>query len=161
MRAPRGVKNDLTGMRFGKLVVLQRHKDNKTNTRWLCKCDCGELTIAVSGNLKRNRHKTCGCGQFRPRSPRLRNQQGYVFVIDENHPRANPNSGRVREHIVVMEKTIGRELLPKEEVHHKNGIRSDNRPENLELWSKSHPAGARVVDLVVWAKEILKQYPEY
>jgi len=57
-----------------------------------------------------------------------------------------------------MEKMLGRSLLPKEEVHHKNARRADNRPENLELWSKSHPAGARVTDLVTWAKEILKTY---
>lgn len=43
----------------------------------------------------------------------------------------------------------------------KNGIRDDNRPENLELWTKSQPAGQRVVDLVAWAKEILDKYPEF
>lgn len=42
-----------------------------------------------------------------------------------------------------------------------NGIKTDNRVENLELWSSSHPAGQRVVDLVEWAKSILKQYPDH
>lgn len=41
---------------------------------------------------------------------------------------------------------------------YKNGIRSDNRLENLELWSKVQPTGARVENLVEWAKEILKLY---
>jgi hypothetical protein len=39
-----------------------------------------------------------------------------------------------------------------------NGIRNDNQPENLELWVKSQPAGARGEDLVSFAREILKTY---
>jgi hypothetical protein len=57
-----------------------------------------------------------------------------------------------------MERKIGRYLLPFEEVHHINGVRSDNRPENLELWTRSQPAGARTADKVAWAVEILRTY---
>jgi hypothetical protein len=57
-----------------------------------------------------------------------------------------------------MEEYIGRKLFDHENIHHKNGDRSDNRIENLELWSKSQPAGQRVRDKLLWAKELLATY---
>jgi hypothetical protein len=55
---------------------------------------------------------------------------------------------QVGTHRLVMEQMLGRPLEPWENVHHKNGIRDDNRPENLELWAKPQPYGQRVSDLV-------------
>jgi HNH endonuclease len=51
------------------------------------------------------------------------------------------------EHRIVMEKMIGRPLLPGETVHHKNGIRHDNSENNLELWTGRHGRGQRLSDI--------------
>lgn len=62
------------------------------------------------------------------------------------------------QHRYVMEQHLGRPMLPGETVHHKNGVRTDNRLENLELWSSSQPAGQRVKDKLAWAHQIIAQY---
>jgi hypothetical protein len=73
------------------------------------------------------------------------------------HPCAD-KYGRIFEHVLVMYNHLGRPLNKGENVHHKNGIRTDNRIENLELWSKKQPPGQRVEDKIAWCIEFLTQY---
>ena len=82
---------------------------------------------------------------------------GYRTFRLPDHPNAWKD-GRVPEHVMVMAEVLGRPIKKGEKIHHRNGIRTDNRPENLELWAKSHPKGQRISDQVEWAKELLWEY---
>jgi hypothetical protein len=73
------------------------------------------------------------------------------------HPRAQ-RSPYVFDHILVAESLRGRYLVAGESVHHINGVRDDNRPENLELWTRPQPAGIRVSDAIEWARSIYDLY---
>src|SRR5678815_4608528 len=86
----------------------------------------------------------------RGRKQRLNHPSGYILVYCPGHPYGiGTGSNYVLEHRLVMEKTLCRLLDPRERVHHKNGRRDDNRPENLELWTLDHkdPPGVRGSDL--------------
>lgn len=83
---------------------------------------------------------------------------GYVRVSSPGHPHAKGDGSYIPEHKLVIEKKLGRYLVPGENIHHLNGDRADNRIENLELWSTTQPRGQRIEDKVDYALEILALY---
>lgn len=139
----------------------------------LCECGCGnETTIAKATEVGRrwfrghpkpyypghhSRRWNKGKDAVAYKGGKFTTQQGYVLVLAPEHP-AQISKGYVWEHRLVMEEHLGRYLLPKETVHHRNGIKDDNRIENLELWSKKHSNGRRVTDLQAFAREIRDLY---
>ena len=106
------------------------------------KCEaCGNVGFTMAKTAAKGYcTRSCGVrGIQRPRAipSRTIRKDGYVYT-----------SGNRLEHRGVMESKLGRRLFPFETVHHKNGIRSDNRQENLELWAAPQPYGQRVEDLI-------------
>jgi|ERR1019366_1856990 hypothetical protein len=103
--------------------------------------------------------------EYAPRGTGTTNARGYRVVFADGKSR--------QEHRVVAEQVLGRSLLPTENIHHRNGARSDNTagpcltlpkctcvdgPHNLEMWSTMQPSGKRIPDLIAYAKEILRRY---
>jgi hypothetical protein len=122
--------------------------------------------LAFSGAVRSKQLKSATCGCCRSvaveangnwKGGRTRHKAGYVMVRAPDHPRAT--SGRyVFEHILVAEDLLGRYPHLGETVHHRNGVRDHNRPENLELWTTPKPPGVRVSDAIAWAHEIIERY---
>ena len=102
--------------------------------------------LRTSGDVKPDK-------PFTPAYEPFKDAYGYLVV--------KINNKVVKIHRQVMEQYLGRPLEKHESVHHKNGNRSDNRIENLELWSKSQLYGQRAEDKLAWAYEIIELYQDY
>lgn len=89
---------DLTGQRFGRLIVLSKRKENKgVQPQWECLCDCGNVCIVTSNHLLMNRTQSCGCLQ-KERAKQTNTKHGgryhslYSTWLDIKKRCYNPNS---------------------------------------------------------------------
>lgn len=83
----------------------------------------------------------------RSTSPANKKPEGHKYVDRNGYVQLKKDGQIKAEHRVVMEEMLGRKLISGESVHHKNGIRHDNRPENLELWVGPVRYGQRAIDI--------------
>ena len=68
---------DLTGQRFGRLVVVERVENSADGrARWLCRCDCGQSKTVLGEHLKKGRTKSCGCAKSESSSKRFKKHGG-------------------------------------------------------------------------------------
>lgn len=142
-----------------RVIIVKCHNGNCSNYRLsipslindmnktYCSKTCAGYHTTPFKELKGFKHYNWNGGK--------KTSKGYIFVHLPEHP--NAVAGKyVLEHRLVMEKELGRYLRPNETVHHKNGIKDDNRPENLELWNGAHPYGVRFEDVFSPMKKIVQ-----
>jgi len=154
---------DLTGQRFGRLVVSSKAQlvSKDRLVRWYCVCDCGHHGTYPGKSLRSGNTTSCGCFWLeqmargkRSKSLEKRWKQYSQTKNDKGYLRiSRVNEWGVRKellvHRLVYEEFLGRPLQPWEHIHHRNGIRTDNRLENLELiHAGKHFAGQRPADIV-------------
>lgn len=153
--ARKGQYKDLTGRRFGRLVVVSLLKIVKgQGAIWNCLCDCGNTKQVARGHLLNGDTRSCGCyhdersrdwmKQLRPTQVKenhpnwiggkYRSKEGYIYCIAKDHPHAVDN-GYVLEHRLVMERHLGRYLKPDEIVHHIDRRKDNNNLSNLILFA--------------------------
>ena len=111
---------------------------------------CCSKSCGIRWSHSQNPGRLAGEKSGRWLGGRREDHNGYVLITDRaaylRHGGKSPTKATVMEHRLVMEAMIGRPLTKNEQVHHKNGIRNDNRPDNLELWVVQQPVGARVME---------------
>lgn len=139
---------------------------------WHACVDCGRerWEEILGGQPRYLRCRRCGDklrgnqGANNPRwkGGRFKQRQGYILIRlypdDLYYSMANSHH-YVFEHRLIMAEHLGRSLEQYEKVHHKNGIKDDNRyPENLELWLKKQPSGQRIEDILEYAYWVIDKY---
>ncbi len=123
----------------------------------LCKRHYSKLVRKGDPLVGRAKRSDAGIARTRVGGERYHKGDGYIKVYNPDHPNANKH-GYVAEHTYVMSQHLGRPLHKGESVHHKNGIRDDNRIKNLELWTVPPRNNVRVEDAIKDCREFLERH---
>jgi hypothetical protein len=152
---------------------LYRAKESSANRRKFCSKAC----FGASKTARAYVDKTCPICKtvFHVRAARNRkycsvqcaatgnaaakptgDERGKGHITSQGYRALSVKGKFTLEHKIIMERILGRQLFTYESVHHKNGDRADNRPENLELWVTPPRYGQRQADMIPWAIEFLE-----
>lgn len=142
------------GQTINQWTIIGMVTDEKYYKRFQAICSCGKVGTPSAAMVVNGKSKSCGCSlkEHLPEETKHLNLDKYGYV------RISINGKRVKEHRYVVEQAYGEKLKSHESIHHKNGIRHDNRLENLEVWSKKQPSGQRVEDKIKFCIEFLEEY---
>lgn len=130
--------------------------DAPQRKRKVCSVDGCKRMSDAKGMCAMHRARVRKYGEPGPLESKMR-AKGTGCLTHEGYIRLTHNGKPKPEHRLVMERLLGRDLTRHETVHHKNGVRSDNRSANLELFVKGHPYGQRPEDLISF---VLEHYPD-
>ena len=152
---------------------VKRYEARDYSTRSFCSQDCAYA-------WKRIAPPTFICAHCGQETTRKKTASGSYYYVARFCSRACANAAQVKpdgwlhrrtgyrmvhdggvsreEHRVVMEKVLRRRLLSYETVHHRNGQRADNRPENLEVWIGKHAPGGRLDEVLAWCAQMLTDH---
>lgn len=121
----------------------------------VCCQQCGKEFMRPNGKPRAFCSRSCAMtarnagieANYETLTPRVRSPDGF-YTTTQGYRAKKINNVQVLQHRLIMEDHLGRPLDKRERIHHKNGIRDDNRIENLELWDLNHkdPAGVRKLD---------------
>jgi len=162
---------DLTNKKFNRFTVIKPiwiTKNGRKQKKWECVCECGTTKNHLTSDLTRGIVKSCGCYNKEVVKQRMsgennpgwngglgsKNSRGYIVI------KHGENRNKL-QHRVIYEEYYGIKLTETQNIHHKNGIKTDNRIENLELWDSSQPYGQRIEDKIEYYHNFIMQYKNH
>jgi HNH endonuclease len=106
--------------------------------------------------IRNRKYCSVQCSAIGTSAAKAARERGQPAISGQGYRTLWHNGKYTLEHRLLMERRLGRALLPFESVHHKNGDRADNREENLELWVTAPRYGQRQADMIPWAIKFLE-----
>lgn len=162
---------DLTNHKFNRFTVIEPVwiiKNGRKQKKWKCVCKCGTVKTHLTFDLTSGNVKSCGCYNKEVAKSRMTGSNNFGWKGGlgsvNGHGYNVIKNGKHRnklEHRVVYEEYYGVKLTNTQNIHHKNGIKTDNRIGNLELWDSSQPLGQRVEDKIEYYHNLIMQYKDH